>query len=98
VVEKFKKDWTCSWERRPCPAVNFVFKVTNNIICWKRSGWPTSLRAHLAIEGCRGSKFTIEQNYLAKSLLSVTQEVVGYAVFQLESGLDPHCIITNRFQ
>ena len=30
VAEKFRKEW--AWEKRPYPAVNFVFKVTNNTL------------------------------------------------------------------
>ena len=49
VVEKFRKDW--AWEKRPYPAVNFIFKVTNNMLEQKWMG----LQGDSSREGCQGT-------------------------------------------
>ena len=56
VVEKFRKDW--AWEKRPYPAVNFIFKVTNNMLEQKWMAYKRTVREKDVKELYHGTKLS----------------------------------------
>ena len=91
VVEKFRKDW--AWEKRPYPAVNFIFKVTNNMLEQKWMAYKKTVRVKDVKELYHGTKLSCKITTTWKLCDTGSCGICGIS----RSGLDPKCI-RNGFQ
>ena len=92
VTEKFTKAW-CRQKGR-CPAVNFVFKVTNDTLEQKWMTYKSTVREKDIKELYHGTKLACKITTSWKLCNIVNCGICGISC----SGLDPQCISRDGFQ
>ena len=92
VTEKFTKAWY--QQKGCCPAVNFVFKVTNDTLEQKWMTYKSTVREKDIKELYHGTKLACKITITWKLCNIVDCGICGISC----SGLDPQCISREGFQ
>ena len=91
LAEKIRKAW--AWEKRPSPAVDFIFKVTNSTLEKRWTAYRDTLQEKDAKELYHGTKLSCKIMMTQKLCNIRSCGVCGIS----STGLDLRCI-RNRFQ
>lgn len=86
VAEKFRRAW--AWEKRPCPTIKFIFKVTNNTLKQRWTAYRGTLQEKDVKELYHGTKLSCEITMTQKLCIIRSCGVCGIS----STGLDPQCI------